>query len=505
MPALNRRQLLSALIASGAAAGVGASLPFGRRVARADADPDDPRFLVVMGCFGGASMLDCFMPVDSSEARTQPGRGTVFAYPTVQPDGSQIRCVDRGTPRAFLDRFRDQMVVMATQSSSVNHQAAQQRWVSGRDALNGRTMAELVAEGHGVDRALPNVNMGKGGYAAQGSDPGLAPRYRGQVVTNPVVFALSTHGHAGVIPVGGEGLQDPDQRGLLIDQARAFREGVLETGSPFARTFASSRRRQELLLSRRDSDPRLEAEDLVQRLLFVPDLGDLFPLSAYGLRANEEADLVLSQLPKAFPASTSGRAEDPFQAQAALAYLLLRTGTSAAVTLTDPGEDGFLAFDNSHTDHRRAQASHWDRVLDVASRLALLLQGAEYVDSAGVATGTSLWDRTVMVFPTEFGRDKWDRGAGTGTGHHLNNGLLVVSPQLRGNRVLGAVDPNNGFTCGFDAETGDPTPFEGLSPGEDPLYSDPRLPPGEELVCGSILDLAGIRFPGQQVLPALRG
>ena len=111
----------------------------------------------------------------------------------------------------------------------------------------------------------------------------------------------------------------------------------------------------------------------------------------------------------------------------------------------------------------------------------------------------------MVVFATEFGRDKWDRGDGFGTGHHLNNGMLVVSPLLRGNRTLGRVDPNNGFTCGFDPTSGDPTPFDGIAPGEDPLFSDARLPPGEEAVCGSLLSALGVSFPGQPVLPAIVG
>lgn len=496
-----RRQLLQGLLAAGAVGGA-AGLPFGGRRAHAS-DPDDPRYLVVFGCFGGASILDSFMPVDTSEALTVSGRGTVLSYPTWQPEGSNIRCVERSLPQGFLSEFRDEMLVLATQSSSVNHQAAQQRWVSGRDSLLGRTMAELVAEAYGAGRTLPNVNMGKGGYAMQGSDPALDPRYRGQVVTNPVVFPLSTHGHRGVLPVGGTGLQDAEVQAQLMAHARAFRDGALETRTPFAQTFSGSRRRQEILLSRRDSDPRMEAEDLVSELLFVPDLGDVFPLERYGLEPSAEASLVLDTLPRAFPTSTSGRADDPFHAQAALAYLLLRTGNACAVTLTDPGTDGFLAFDNSHTNHRRAQEDHWDRQLDVAWRLATLLRQAEHFDADGNPTGTSLWDRTMFVFATEFGRDKWDVGGGFGTGHHLNNGMLVVSPLLTGNRTLGAPDPNNGFQCGFDAETGAPTPFDDVAPGEDPLFSDPRLPPGEEAVCGSLLHALGVEFTGQQVVPAI--
>jgi hypothetical protein len=174
------------------------------------------------------------------------------------------------------------------------------------------------------------------------------------------------------------------------------------------------------------------------------------------------------------------------------------------VTLTEPGTDGFLAFDNSHVDHIGAQEDHWDRVLDTTSRLISLLESAEYADASG-PTGTSIWDRTMIVFATEFGRDKWDTGGSFGTGHHLNNGLLVVSPLLKGDQSLGVADPNNGFICGFDGDTGEPTPFDDLTPGEDPLYSDERLPPQEEIVYGTLLEALGVSYEGQETLPVLLG
>ena len=61
------------------------------------------------------------------------------------------------------------------------------------------------------------------------------------------------------------------------------------------------------------------------------------------------------------------------------------------MTLTDPGTDG-LAFDLSHTDHRSAQSSHWDRALEVTHALIELLKGVEYEDAKGPpgpASGTA--------------------------------------------------------------------------------------------------------------------
>ncbi len=494
----SRRGLIQGMALGGAGL---AAAPWAIR--RASAELEGPRYLVVLGCFGGASMVDCFMPVDSGEALTLSDRGTVANHSWLQPDGSNIRCVDRSEPYAFLTAHRDQMVVMGTQGSSVNHFTAQGRWMTGRDMMLGRTMTEIMAAARGAAQVLPNVNMGRGGYGLGGQDPALEPRYLAETVVNPVTFPLSTHGHLGVLPVGEEPLYDPELREAFVAHAREFRQSVLEEGTPFSETFANSRLRRSLLQARRTTEVDLELADLINQLFFVPDLGDILPLEEFGLDSNDEADAIRSVLPKAFPTDTSGNAQDRMQAQAALAYLLIRTNTSSAVTLTEPGTDGFLAFDLSHRGHQDAQATHWDRVLDVADRLISLLDTADYVDGEGNTDGTTLWDRTMIVFATEFGRDKWDTGSGYGTGHHLNNGMLAVSPLLAGNQSLGVVDPNNGFICGWDAETGEPTPFDDLSAGEDPLYTDERLPPGESEVCGALLHALGIEFDGQTVLPVL--
>ncbi len=500
MARFDRRRFLKGSLVAGAAAGLGVGVA-PRFVRRAHAD-DGPRFLVVLGCFGGASMLDCYMPVDVSEALTHEQRGTVISYPTVTPAGSNIRCVDRSRPISFLQSHMQDMVVMGAQSSSVNHFVAQARSINGRDVFAGRTITEAVAAVYGTDMPLPNVNMGRGGYSEPGADTALETRYPAEIVNNPVVWPLSTSGHMGTLPLGDLAVQDPGLREDMIQRTRALRDGTLEQVSPFAQTFPTSRRRREVMHARAAIEPALEAADLMQQLLYVPDLGEIFPLSQYGLAASDEADRINDALPGSFPVSNTGRPDDRLEAQAALAYLLLRTGTSCAVTLTESGTDGFLAFDQSHQSHRSAQADHWDRVLRVADRLIGLLATAEYIGPDG-PTGTSLWDRTMIVFSTEFGRDKWDLGGGFGTGHHLNNGLLAVSPMLRGNQTLGAPDPDNGFITGFDPVTGDPTPFEGLAPGEDPLFNAPNLPPSEEVTFGAILDVLGITFEGQQTLPVI--
>ncbi len=495
---IERRRFLQGLLAS---AGLGAVGTAPMLVPQARAEDGEPRFLIVFGCFGGASMLDCFLPVDTSEAFSG-SRGTVFSHSVVQPEGSNLRCPYRTTPYNFLVDHGNESLVLGFQASSVNHFEAQRRVMNGRGAFEGRTLPEAVAATWGANMPLPNVTMGRAGFAEPGTDPALDSRYVAEVVTNPVTFALSTSGHAGVIENGSRALQDPDARAELVALARSVRDEHLESSSGFAQTFPSSRLRQTLLSRRTSGEVAIEEARLIQELLFVPDLGDIFPLSQYGLAASDEADLVLDYLHDAWPTSTSGIADDPLQAQAALAYLLIRTGTSAAVTLTDPGTDGFLAFDQSHFDHANGQADHWDRALDTASRLIQLLKQAEWHDKDGQATGTSYWDRTMIVFATEFGRDKFDNGRDA-TGHVMNNGLLVVSPMVEGNQALGEVDPNNGYICGYDLETGEPTPFDGVTPGEDPLYDDERLPPGETTIYGALSKVLGVDFEGRETIPAI--
>lgn len=496
---ISRRHMLRNL---GIAAGGAGAASMGLRLRRASAAGDGPCYLIVLGCFGGASMLDSFMPVDRSEALTHENRGTVLSYDTARPEGSNIRCVNRSQFTDFLSRHGANTVAMATQSSSVNHFVAQSRSINGRDVFAGRTLAEAVAAVHGGDMTLPNVNMGRGGYSEPGADQSLDPRFRAEIVTNPVIFPLSTSGHQGIAPLGDRPFQDPDTRAAMVARARELRDHTLEAVSPFGQTFATSRRRRDVLWNRSHIEPAIEGAELMRRLLYVSDLGTLFPQEEYGITSSDEAQRVVDALPGSFPVSTSGTADDRLQAQAALAYLLLRTGTSCAVTLTEPGTDGFLAFDQSHQSHRNAQRTHWNRVLNTADRLIGLLSTAEYIDQEG-PTGTSLWDRTMLVFATEFGRDKWDTGGGFGTGHHLNNGLLAVSPLLRGNQSLGMADPNNGFLTGFDWETGAPTPYDDVAPGEDPLFNHPNLPPAEEPVFGTLSSALGVEYPGQETIPVL--
>ena len=157
---------------------------------------------------------------------------------------------------------------------------------------------------------------------------------------------------------------------------------------------------------------------------------------------------------------------DPLERQAALAYLLIKNHASVAVTLSPTfttvtgGPFALktvpLAFDGSHQDHRAAQAIMWFRVLSIADRLIDLLADTVFDED----TGETFWDRTMIHFATDFGRDKRRPGGSDiwGTSHHLNNGHLTISPLVNGSSVLGGVDPSTGLTYGFDLQDGTPDP-----------------------------------------------
>jgi len=106
-----------------------------------------------------------------------------------------------------------------------------------------------------------------------------------------------------------------------------------------------------------------------------------------------------------------------------------------------------------------------DRLFRIADGLITLLQGEDFGD------GTSLWDRTMIYVATEFGRDKFRTpGAPTwGTGHHLDNAVMVFSPLVPGDTLLGGVDPNTGLTHGFDPVTGAADP--GRTTAEAEIFS----------------------------------
>jgi hypothetical protein len=454
---LTRRAALLGLGASAAAV----ALPWAARAQ----NPGDRRYLLVVTGTGGASIIDAMLAIREGESRNA---ATLNTYPDnlVQSvDGSPMRFIDQplndigplpyqgqAVQSTFVRKRAAEMAVFTYTGTSVNHIIAEKRSLTGNEAWAGRTVQEVCAATYGQGLLLPNVNMGVSGFIEPGIDPELPAFARAEPVTNALTWAFGLHGSRGI---------ERAPASSLVDKARRAREAI-ETRALFDRTFT----RAELLAdwkARRLEAEQVEAQDLITRLNFVSDSPQM-PLRQYGLGTSEDAALIQ----RTFPLASS----DPFEAQAALAYLLLKNQVSVTVTIgpsLSPAVGGPqivdsppLAFDFSHTSHRGGQAIMWSRLLSVAGRLIDMLEAAEHPG------GGSFWDRTLVYFATDFGRTR-TRSAGArdfGSGHHLNNGCLLVSPMLKGNTVYGGVDPDTALTYGFDPATGRPEPGRNMTEPE---------------------------------------
>lgn len=468
---LTRRNLLRGVAAGAAATAAGIGLTR-QRAQAADGRPNN--YLIVLGAFGGASIIDSFMPIRESDVTPEIG-STLNVFPdeeVVTFADSPLRAVDRaaslfgetydGQQSAFVGAHRHQMQVVTQTGTSVNHTVAQKRSITGNGAWAGRTLQECVAMDYGANCPLPNVTMGSLGFRSDGDDATVPPEARAEAVADPVQWPLALDGVAGV-----EGAPDRE----IVELARAVRNEQLDPESKFWQTFRLSDRLTRWKKQREDDLPVLEQADLMQKLNFG--------LDHPSLPAFDPTDLAALQ--SAFGYLTI----DPLQSQAAMAYLLIKHGISVAVTLspnweivTNPGGGGDsgehailnppLSFDYSHTQHRVIQTIMWQRMLDTIDGLISLLSAAPHPG----APGDSLWDHTMIYVATDFGRTK-RRPAGSlgfGSGHDLNNGNLLLSPTLlRGNTLLGGVDTSDGMTYGYDPSTGAAMP--GTHMTEDFLFS----------------------------------
>ena len=464
---LNRRRLLQAVAATSAGAAIGGGSCWKARNAHAD-EGDGPYFLIVMCAFGGGAIIDSYLPVAESEAHT-PSLVDCFPDDQIWTDpSSPIRIADAkfdtiGTvPFGEMElplspiagnHLGDTMVT-TVQHTSVNHTIGQHRSLTGGGAWGGRTLSEAVALAYGDGFALPNVNMASLGFLLPGDDDSLPSRAFAEAVASPLLKPLSFSSHKGQPGV-------PDRE--LIDIAREMRNKKLDPETAFYQTFRNSERLKLWKRQREDDAPPLEADELIDKLIFVNDTPQL-PLSEFGLQASPEAD----RLVQLYPDIIDPGVLDPFHQQCALAYLLLKYGVSVTVTISPdyvlrtspthplPVSQPTLAFDGAHGDHRSAQALMWWRMLDATDKLIGLLKDETFDED----TGETMWDRTMIHFAPDFGRDKRRLSPDTwGTSHHLNNGTVTISPLVNGNTVLGGVVKNDSpdtdcHTYGFDLVSG---------------------------------------------------
>lgn len=473
---LSRRQLIQRLAAAGGM-GAGATLFNHRALAE---QSSDPRFLIVLCASGGGSIIDGPLAIRASESMNPDTLNTFPDEWVTTWSDSPFRAVDQSAsaigpipagftvrPSEFFGRRRQELMVATLTGTSVNHNVAQRRAVTGNEAWLGRTLQEMVAWQYGMDAPVPNVHLVGGmGFNELGSDSAVPTNARRQIVADPLLWPLSLDGSKGL----EKGL-DP----AVLAAVRSHRNGSFEPATRFDQVFANAPRLQEWKELRGSAQSSIEALDLINKLMIAPE-SDAFPLSDYGLSSSPSADAVRAAFPD--------YAIDPLHAQAAMAFLLLKYRVAVTVTLGpsfsfvyDPSgeatnglpEDSVLnpplAFDFSHQAHRAGQAVVWSRIYTVIDGLISLLQAEDFGD------GTSFWDRTMIYVATEFGRSK-NRPAGAsewGTGHDLNNGVMVFSPLVPGNTLLGGVDPDTGLTYGFDPVTGDPDP--GRTTSEAEIYS----------------------------------
>ncbi len=494
MSKLTRRQLVQGLTA----AGVAASAPAAWRRTRASDGPNDPRFLIVLGASGGASIIDSALAIRGSESANGD---TINAFPdseVLDVAGSPFRAVDLRRPTVgpipigfrsnqsnFISAHKEDMMVATWTRTSVNHAVGQRRAVTGNEAWAGRTMQEIVANEYGAGFPLPNVHLATDNAVSERGNDGSLPSFAfGETVADPALWPLALD--------GSKGLARPVPRSL-VERARQLRDERLDPQSEFNGVFGKSARLAHWKRMRGAPRDAIEGGNLIDKLLLFPDSAR-FPLSQYGLTASDDARRLLDVFPDVLT--------DPLDAQAALAFLLLKNRVSVTVTLgpsfdvalregatLDLGSltggggnlddynnqlipEGSLlntpiAFDFSHQAHRATQALMWNRIFRVAGGLIDLLKGEEYAD------GESLWDRTMIYVAPDFGRSK-RKPAGAaefGSGHDLNNGIIALSPLVNGNTVLGGVDRDTGLSYGFDPSTGapdvgrnmdEPTIFAGL-------------------------------------------
>ncbi len=459
---LNRRQILKslAMCSAGGGSGLATLLAARRGVAQ---DTPKPKFLIVVAGAGGASLIDSFLAIRTSEAGPNgPNINTYQDSEVATIADSPFRAVNlsrnavgaipipfSSNQSAFVSKHKNDLMVVTQTGTSVNHTIAQKRSLTGNDAWGGRTLQEAVAAYYGAGAPIPNVNMAAGGYLEPGIDRTLPPYARSEPVGQAALWPLSLDGRRGF-----KGAPSED----VLALARKVRDEKLEPESSFVKTFNKSSR-LELWRAQRAQQPNLQSLDLITKLNVFPDAPPQLPLSEYGLEQSPDGAAVLQAFPNLLT--------DPLEAQAALAFLLLKNRVSVTVTIAPSFNvlldlDGFppqvtnppLAFDFSHQSHRAAQAVMWGRILGMADRLSDLLKSTEF------EAGESFWDRTMIYFASDFGRTKRrpSNADDFGSSHDLNNGYAILSPLANGNQVLGGVDPTTALTYGFDPTTGAPDP-----------------------------------------------
>jgi hypothetical protein len=457
-----------------------------------------PKFLIVLSAAGGASIVDSFLAVRASESanaanlnvfpdgEVQAVSGSPFRAVRVQASGFVVDGVQVNADQlAFVQKHKDQMLVATSVGTSVNHVIAQKRSLTGNNAWRGRTLQEAVALQWGQGAPIPNVNMGIAGYAERGADDTLPASCFGELVASPSLWPLGLDGARGVLGA------PPSS---VLELARSTRSRI-DAASEFGKLNGESEVLKRWNDQRGPVQNQLQSLDLISKLNVLPNMPPQIPLTQYGLASSPDGARVRAVFPDFFT--------DSVQGQAALAFLLLKYRVSVAVTLgpdfnvllnpgsrTAPIANPPLAFDFSHNDHRATQAFMWARILSTVDKLIDLLKTEPF----DATTGESMWDRTLIYIATDFGRTR-NRPSNSlefGSGHDLNNGFVMLSPMVKGNTVLGGIDPNTTLTYGFDARTGVAQPGK-VTSNEPDIYSGVLTAMGADLSGSGLPDASAFK------------
>jgi hypothetical protein len=467
---LSRRQLFKGSGALLMGTALGARQLFSQTSAK------ERRYVFVICAAGGASIVDSFLaqatgPVAYQNLTRAPG--SPFSAAPVLSNSIQgaIPLGNGYAQSTFLTKHGADTMVMTCEVSSVNHLIAAKRSITGDNVFGGRTLQEAVAMKYGSDMPLGNLMLAGGGYANHGDDIQVPDTARGQVVSDPLMFAFSTHGSRGMTKAlnPSEISRIRQLRNQLESESRFFN---MNKGSPLLDNYLANRERVIDML---------EDGDTITKLMMIDPATT--NLEAYGLAASPDFNLVRSKF--------TNLATDSYEARLALGFLAVKNKLSTAVSIapspapliTAQGTPNApIAFDWSHVDHRGAQNSMWSYILKGVDGLIDLLKATDDPANPG---GAKMWDQSLIYIATEFGRDKVATG---GSGHHLNNGVVMISPRLNGNKVFGGIDAATGLTFGFDPNTGEPKPNTKMN--ERDVYS----------VAAAAL---GIDFEGRKPVKAL--
>jgi hypothetical protein len=492
--AFGRRALLKGGAAGAASLLLGPGLPFRTRAAEpalSMVPAKDRKLLFVFCAHGGAGIIDSFLPVLDSEVGDTTLADTLDVYPASlvgSVSGTQFRFTKNldsaeylylkppPSMESFLQHHGKDMAIFCHGVSSVNHNVAQSRSLNGAGINKGRTLMEAMAVRYGGGLPLPNCNMAMDGFIEHGVDAALPSRARHEIITAPLLFATGTHGYRGLAGLPSAG---------SIQRARKVRE-QLDRETVFAKTFGKSPLVTRYLEQRSVGVQELEKADLIEKLLLA-DPATLKPGS--GLSGGALA----AELYKRFPSIT----EHDVQAQLGLGFLLAYHGISTSITLgfrSDPVitkaagvVTAPISFDYSHSAHRVTQNVMWGNLADLLDTFISLLKEYDYMGDPNLG---KMWDRSLIYVATDFGRSKTRPSAAPawGSGHDLNNGSVIVSPLVKGDRVYGGVDPKTCLTHGFDRTTGNP---------------DPAVNFEEAALYGALAHVLDIEYPGREDCPVL--